>query len=53
MNSATAKLNLSSLTADLLEQSKVKIDNTFSSAWKGLGFKTSYTKQISPNALAR
>lgn len=38
MNSATKTLALPSLTTDLLERSKVNIDNTFSSTWKSLGF---------------
>lgn len=38
MNSATKTLNLPSLTADLLNQANLNIDNTFSSTWKSLGF---------------
>ncbi|GAW98016.1 MULTISPECIES: IS4 family transposase [Colwellia] len=38
MNSATKPLNLPSLTADLLSQTNLKIDNTFSSTWKSLSF---------------
>ncbi|MCG6202939.1 transposase [Psychromonas antarctica] len=38
MNSATKTLNLPSLTADLLSQTNLKIDNTFSSTWKSIGF---------------
>ncbi|GGB74975.1 IS4 family transposase [Shewanella inventionis] len=38
MNSATKTLNLQSLTADLLSQTNLKIDNTFSSTWKSIGF---------------
>ncbi|WP_169727656.1 IS4 family transposase [Psychromonas arctica] len=40
MNSATKPLNLPSLTADLLNQKNLKIDNTFSSTWKSLRFNT-------------
>ena len=38
MNSATNTLNLPSLTADLFEQVNLKIDNTFNSTWKSIGF---------------
>jgi hypothetical protein len=38
MNSATNTLNLPSLTADLFEQANLKIDNTFNSTWKRIGF---------------
>ncbi|WP_191321813.1 transposase [Colwellia sp. C1TZA3] len=38
MNSATKTLKLPSLTADLLSQTNLKIDNTFSSTWKSIGF---------------
>ena len=38
MNSATNALNLPSLTTDLLAQTNLKIDNTFSAAWKSVGF---------------
>ena len=38
MNSATKTLNLPSLTADLLDQTNLKIDNIFSSTWKSIGF---------------
>ena len=38
MNSATNTLNLPSLTADLLKQANLKIDNTFNSTWKSIGF---------------
>jgi hypothetical protein len=38
MNSATKSLDLPSLTADLLSQTNLKIDNTFSSTWKSIGF---------------
>ena len=38
MNSATKTLNLPSLTADLLSQVNLNIDNTFSSTWKSIGF---------------
>jgi len=38
MNSAIKTLNLPSLTADLLSQTNLKIDNTFSSTWKSIGF---------------
>jgi hypothetical protein len=38
MNSAKKSLNLPSLTADLLSQKNLKIDNTFSSTWKSIGF---------------
>jgi len=40
MNSATKPLNLSSLTADLLSQTNLKIDNAFSTTWKSLRFNT-------------
>lgn len=40
MNSATKPLNLPTLTADLLSQTNLKIDNTFSSTWKSLRFNT-------------
>jgi SRSO17 transposase len=40
MNSATKTLNLPTLTADLLSQTNLKIDNTFSSTWKTLHFNT-------------
>jgi len=40
MNSATKPLDLPSLTADLLSQTNLKIDNTFSSTWKSLRFNT-------------
>ncbi len=39
MNSAIKAIDLPSLTADFLGQSTQNIDNTFSSAWKSLGFK--------------
>jgi hypothetical protein len=38
MNSATKTLSLPSLRADLLSQANLKIDNTFSSTWKSIGF---------------
>jgi len=38
MSSATKTLNLPSLTADLLTQVNLNIDNTFSSTWKHIGF---------------
>ena len=38
MNSATNTLNLPSLTADLFEQANLKIDNTFNTTWKSIGF---------------
>ncbi len=38
MNSATKILNLLSLTADLLTQVNLNIDNVFSSIWKHIGF---------------
>ena len=38
MNSATKTLNLPSLTADLLSQVNLNIDNTFSTTWKSIGF---------------
>ena len=38
MNSATKTLNLPSLTADLLSQIHLEIDNTFNSTWKNIGF---------------
>ncbi len=38
INSATKNLNLPSLTADLLEQININIDNTFSTTWKSIGF---------------
>jgi hypothetical protein len=38
MNSATKPLKLPSLTAELLSQANLKIDNTFSSTWKSLRF---------------
>lgn len=38
MNSATNTLNLPSLTADLLSQANLNIDNTFSTTWKRIGF---------------
>jgi len=38
MNSATMPLNSPLLTADLLGQTNLKIDNTFSSTWKSLRF---------------
>jgi hypothetical protein len=38
MSSATKTLNLPSLTADLLGQTNLKIDNMFSSTWKSIGF---------------
>jgi len=38
MNSVTKTLNLPSLTADLLNQVNLKIDNTFSTTWKNIGF---------------
>ncbi|MCP4254016.1 MAG: transposase [Candidatus Scalindua sp.] len=38
MNSATKTLNLPSLTADLLNQVNLNIDNTFSTTWKRIGF---------------
>ena len=38
MNSATKNLSLPSLTADLLNQSNLNIDNVFSSTWKNIGF---------------
>ena len=38
MNSATKTSNLPSLTADLLNQANLNIDNTFSSTWKSIGF---------------
>ena len=38
MNSDTKNLSLPSLTADLLSQSSLNIDNTFSSTWKNIGF---------------
>ena len=40
MNSDTNTLSLPSLTADLLSQTNLKIDNTFNSTWKSLRFKT-------------
>jgi len=40
MNSATKPLNFPLLTADLLGQTILKIDNTFSSTWKSLRFNT-------------
>lgn len=40
MNSVTKPLDLPSLTADLLSQTNLKIDNTFSSTWKSLRFNT-------------
>jgi hypothetical protein len=36
MNSPTKKVALPSLTADLLSQANLNIDNTFSSTWKRL-----------------
>ncbi len=38
MNSATKTLSLPSLTADLLNQVNLNIDNTFSTTWKRIGF---------------
>ncbi|MCP4985922.1 MAG: hypothetical protein GY928_07600 [Colwellia sp.] len=38
MNSVTKTLNLPSLTADLLGQVNLNIDNTFSTTWKRIGF---------------
>ena len=38
MNSVTKPSDLPSLTADLLNQTNLKIDNTFSSTWKSLHF---------------
>lgn len=38
MNSAIKRLNLPSLTVDLLSQANLNIDNTFNSTWKHLGF---------------
>ena len=38
MNSDTKNITLPSLTADLLSQSNLHIDNTFSKTWKSLGF---------------
>ena len=40
MNSATKPLSLPSLTADLLTQTNLNIDNVFNSTWKSLGFKS-------------
>ena len=40
MNSVTKTLALPSLTADLLKQANLNIDNTFNSTWKSLGFTT-------------
>ena len=39
MNSATNTTNLPPLTADLLSQANLNIDNTFNSTWKSLNFK--------------
>ena len=38
MNSATNTLHLPSLTADLLDQENLNIDNVFSTTWKSIGF---------------
>lgn len=38
MNSDTKTLSLPSLTADLLNQVNLNIDNTFSTTWKRIGF---------------
>jgi hypothetical protein len=38
MNFATNTLNLPSLTADLFELATPKIENTFISTWKSIGF---------------
>lgn len=40
MNSVTKTLALPSLTTDLLSQTNLKIDNTFNSTWKSIGFST-------------
>ncbi len=38
MNSVTKTLPLPSLTADLLKQANLNIENAFNSTWKSLGF---------------
>jgi hypothetical protein len=38
MNSVTKTLHLPPLAADLLNQTDLKIDNTFSTTWKSIGF---------------
>jgi hypothetical protein len=38
MNSVTKTLPLPPLAADLLNQTDLKIDNTFSTTWKSIGF---------------
>ncbi|MCP4326718.1 MAG: hypothetical protein GY787_33805 [Alteromonadales bacterium] len=40
MHSAAKTLNLPSLTANLLSQVNLDIDNTFSPTWKRIGFNT-------------